>query len=443
MNYLISTIQYNGVVNKTLLRNMMLFADNHKVDKILLYVMPGKNVDEQMTPDFGDDRIELLFLGKEGQKLNNNLKLHDTRILASQINPLTGFQTKLSNKHSYILPSPKIRFLSLPNTSKHPRFLATTGALTHGNYKDGSSGASNTAQGRKAMLEHQYGFAFVEVKNNRVFDFHPVEALKNGNFNYLREAYKNGKVSDEQPACLSIGDWHTGDTCPKTREATIIMLEQLAPKFAVWHDIFDSKSINHHEQSDCLSRAQLCQTSKNDLKVEIENCRQELNYFAERFPDIVFLVAESNHDLFLRKYVGNPAWATDGQNLFFTSRVVGELEFKAEQPILQTALELLGDVAENIRFLSEDEEMRIGGTLISAHGHNGINGSRGSGQSFSNYNLKQITGHSHTPALFANGMVIGTSTYLKLSYTKGPSSWMNGHGLLYNSGKYTLLLIIH
>ena len=46
MNYIVSTIQHNALVNKNLLKNMLAFADNHNVESILLYVMPGKNKDE-------------------------------------------------------------------------------------------------------------------------------------------------------------------------------------------------------------------------------------------------------------------------------------------------------------------------------------------------------------------------------------------------------------
>ena len=438
MKYLISTVQYSSLVNHNLLKNMLLFADTHDVSKIYLYVMPGKHKDETILPGIGDDpRIEFLFLGKEGMKLNSNLKLHDTAILASQINPLTGFQMKLHRDFSYILPSPKIRYLSIPNTSVHPRFLATTGALTHGNYK------MHTAQGRKASLEHQYGFSYVKVKNNRVFYFHPVEAMKNGNFNYARELYKGGKVLDQQPEALVLGDWHCGDTCPKTRKRTLIMIEQLKPKRVVFHDLFNGHSINHHERKSNFARARAWRGQSHILEQEVEECLAELNYFAERYPDIEFLVAESNHDIFLYRYLDEESFMQDGQNMEFASVLFGAILDKSGQPSLQTAMELVGDVATNVTFLKEDDELRVNGVCLSQHGHRGVNGARGSGQSFSNYNLKLITGHEHSPKMYANGMVVGTSTHLKLNYTKGPSSWLNAHGLLYKSGKYTLLTIIH
>ena len=439
MNYIVSTIQYSATVNRPFLRNMIAFADKHNVPKIYLFVLAGKNKDESglATVLLDDPRIELLYLDKSGMKLNSNLKLHDTQILASQINPLTGFQSKLHRDYSYILPSPKVRYLSIPNTSTYPRFLATTGALTHGNYK------LHTAQGRKAELEHEYGFAYVEVVNSRIFNYHPVMALKNGNFNFNREYYHNGKLFDQQPEALILGDWHTGDTCKKTRAVSIKMIEDLKPKRVVFHDLFNGHSINHHERNNNLSKARLWKDKMDVLEEEVEMCLKELNFFAHKFPEIQFLVAESNHDLFMTQYISTENFLVDGQNSVFACRLFVELDKRKKQPGLQTAMELCGKVAKNVRFLNEDEEYRVKGVGLDYHGHRGVNGARGSGASFDRFNLKMITGHEHTPKIYANGMVIGTSTTLKLGYTRGASSWLNCHGLLYSSGKYTLLTILH
>jgi hypothetical protein len=425
-----------------MLKNMLLFADRHEVDKIYLYVMPGKYKDEETDPVFDDERIELLYLGKDGMKLNSNLKLHDTKILASQIIQTTGFQSKLHRDYSYILPGTKIAFLSLPNTSTHPRFLATTGALTHGNYKDGSKGPAN-AQGMKAAIMHQYGFIFVKVKNSRLFFAHQVSALKNGNFNYAQELYKDGSVYTEPVEAIILGDWHCGMTCSKTRKRTFIMLDSMMPKRVVFHDLMDARSVNHHEQDDSLSRAYLYQDNKQSLEQEVRECLAELNYFAERYPHIQFFVSESNHDLFIRRYIGEGMFLKDGQNFFFACELASQMKHKSHQPILQTAMELVGEIADNVTFWNEDDEYRVSGVLLSAHGHRGVNGSRGGGKSFSNNNLKQITGHEHSPSIHPNGMVVGTSTILRQPYMKGPSSHMNSHGILYKSGRYTLLTIIH
>jgi hypothetical protein len=156
---------------------------------------------------------------------------------------------------------------------------------------------------------------------------------------------------------------------------------------------------------------------------------------------VEFFVVESNHDQFLEKYIGIENFLEDGQNSVFACRLFVAVSEK-EQPILRTALELVGEIKSNVRFLAEDEEFRIKGVGLDYHGHRGLNGSRGTGASFDRFNLKLITGHEHSPKIYANGMVVGTSTRLKLSYTKGASSWLNAHGLLYSTGKYALLTIV-
>lgn len=436
--YLVSTVQLGAVVNKPLLRNILKFADVHNVEKIYLYVMPGKSKDEESLSKvlYDDPRIELLYLGKDGMCLNSNLKLYDTGILASQINPLTGFNRKLHRDYSYILPSPKIRYASIPNTSKYPRFLATTGALTHGNYK------MHIAQGRKAELEHEYGFAFMEVLNSRIFNYHPISALKNGNFNHNREWYRNGTVTEQQPEALVLGDWHTGDTCPKTRTASIAMIDALKPKRVVFHDFFNGHSINHHEKHNNLSKARLWREKMHVLEEEVQQCLAELRFFCEKFPDVRFLVAESNHDIFLAKYIGEENFLADGQNSVFACKMFVAVSGGHHQPILKTAMELVGKIPANVQFLKEDEEYRVKGVGLDYHGHRGSNGSKGTGAQFSNNNLRLISAHEHSPKVYANGMVVGTSTTLRLGYTKGASSWLNAHGLLYASGKYTLITLI-
>ena len=438
-NYIVTTVQYNALVNKPLLRNMLHFADRHDVEKIYVYVMPGRTKDETTLHPalYEDDRIELLYLDKNGKKLNSNLKLYDTGILASQINPLTGFNKKLHRDYSYILPSPKIRYLSIPNTSIYPRFLATTGALTHGNYK------LHTAQGRKADLEHEYGFAFVEVVSNRLFNYHPIMAMKNGNFNHNREYYHRSKVLDQQPEALVLGDWHTGDTCPRVRKDTIKMIEELRPKRIFFHDFFNGHSVNHHEARNNLSKAKLWQQKMHVLEQEVLECREELRAFASMFPDVEFYVVESNHDLFLKRYIGEENFLADGQNSVFACQLFVKLAEGTGEPVLKLAIDMVGGVPDNVVFLKEDQEFRVRGVGLDYHGHRGVNGSRGSGSSFDRFNLKLITGHQHSPCIYGNGMVVGTSTRLRLPYTKGASSWLNAHGLLYSSGKYTLITLIY
>lgn len=432
MKYLITSCQKGVGVNKNFLRNILLFAKTHSVDKILVIPMAGKYKDEEkIDPRLQMDEFELV----DNVKLNNNLRVYDTKILPQQIDPFRGMNSKLSRDYSYILPSPKIRYASIPNTSKYPRALISTGAITRPNYK------THTAHGRKAIEEHQYGFVFVEIQNKTYFNVQQIEATQNGDFHYLTEKYYDGVLSYTSPEALILGDWHTGDTCQKVRRKTIELIEKLKPQRVIFHDMFNGHSINHHERGDLLGELRMIQNKQVGLLQEAQLVFNELSFFAKKFPEIEIFVVRSNHDDFMEKYIRSKVFIEDPINFMFTCSIIPKIIDPKAIP-LKEMLSLIGELPTNIRFFQQDESYRVRGIELANHGHLGVNGSKGSPKSYSSNNLKMITGHTHSPALLPNGMVVGTSTKLKLSYTHGASSWLNAHGILYPNGKYSLLTLL-
>ena len=432
MKYIITTVQYNAGVNKNFLRNLLLFAKEHKVDKLLTFVQNGQYKDDDVL----DKAIfNAGFSTVESMKLNSNLRLKDMKILAQQIHPFTGMNQKLQRDYSYILPSAKIRYLSLANTSKLPRALMSTGALTKANYK------MHTAQGRKASQQHQFGFVYVRIENNSIFHAHQIEATRAGDFQYMDEKYHSGTQSELQPEALILGDWHYGDTCPKVRKRTIAMIKRLEPKRVVFHDLFNGHSINPHERGDLIQQLRSVKRRRHSLAQELKKVLKEIEFFAKEFPRIQFIVTESNHDLFLERYIRNQDFLKQPENIMFILLMLPRI-VEGKDPTLQVALSSVGEIPENFTFLKEDQEYRVRGVELGYHGHRGANGSRGTSAQFDRLNLRMITGHEHSPKLYQNGMVVGTSTKLKLDYTKGASSWLNAHGILYTNGKYALITLI-
>lgn len=431
MRYIITSVQYGAKVNKTLLTNMLAFAKEHKVENLLTFVLNGKYKED----DILDPLIGQHLASVDTLRLNSNLRLQDMKILAQQINPLTGLGFKLSRDYSYILPSTKIRYLSLASTSQSPRVLMTTGSLTHGNYKE------HTAQGRKAKEQHQFGFVYVEVKNNKIFESYQVEATKTGDFHYMDERYVSGKKVKAQPEALVLGDWHTCDTNPKARKRSIEMIHDLKPKRVVFHDLFNGHSINPHERGHLISSLKSFHMKRDSLDKELKQVYAEIVYMATQFPDVKFLVAESNHDIFLERYIDSKEFMNHSQNFMMALRMIPAM-IEAKKPTLQIALELIGKIPSNFYFGRVDEEYRVRGVELLYHGHNGINGSKGTSNSFDRLNLRMISGHEHSPKLYANGMVVGTNTHLKLDYTKGAGAWIHANGILYPDGKYGLIPFI-
>ena len=433
MKYLITSIQLNGLVNRNLLANMLNFAKEQGVDKVLTFIQRGRYIEEDLiSPLIFENGIETI---SGEMKLNANLKLYDTRILPQQINPFTGMNRKLSRDYSYILPSPKIRYESIATNSKYPRAFLSTGMLTHPNYKE------HTAHGRKAVEQHQYGFVYVEILDNQIFKAYQIESTNKGDFQHLTRKYHSGQVMDTQPEALILGDWHPKDTDPWVRKESIKMISQLKPKRVVFHDFFNGHSINHHEKGQLLTELRNIRDKRIGLEDEIRDVYNEIWYFCEKYPDTNFIVVRSNHDDFLEKYIQHKMFIDDPKNFLFTCKIISRIVNEKKVP-LQEALSLIGELPTNVRFTQQDESLRVYGIELANHGHLGANGSKGSPNQFNSLNLKMITGHTHSPKLMENGMVVGTSTHLKLGYTHGPSSWLNAHGILYSNGKYGLLTLI-
>jgi len=429
MKYIITNIQYNAGVNKNFMVNLLAFAKVHGVSELMTFVQNGSYHDEDEI-----DRavFDAGFATVDSLTLNSNLRLKDMKILAQQINPMTGMTFKLSRDYSYILPSAKIRYLSVANTSNKPRAFMTTGNLTKPNYK------LNTAQGRKALEQHQYGFVFVEVKNNRIFTSYQIEATKNGDFYYLNERYHSGVKTTVQPEAIILGDLHLGDTNPKAYKHSLETIRQLNPKRVVLHDLFNGHSINPHEQGHLLASLHNLKAHRDSLENELKSVFKEVTKLSEAFPKIQFLVAESNHDIFLQRYLDSKLFIEHPQNFMHAIKMI-PLMLEDKKPTLQIGLELFGKLPKNFLFGKEDVEYRVRGVELMYHGHRGINGSRGSSSSFDRYNLRMISGHEHSPKLYANGMTVGTLTHLRLPYTKGAGGWMHCNGILYSDGKYGLL----
>lgn len=432
--YIISSVQKGAIVNKEFYRNMKAFARDNDVDNIFVFLMNGKykdidDIDEVIQTD-PDIRIIT------NETLNDSLRCFDSKFLPQRVDPFLWLAEKISQNFSYIVPSAKVRYQAVGNYPNKPRCFMATGALTNPSYK------THTAMGVKAEAQHQLGFIYVNVRDNKRFDPIPVMGTKKGTFHFLDQKYSAGTQKIEQVESMILWDWHNWDTCPYIRKKTIKLLERYTPKTAVFHDLFNWHAINHHEEGDSIALQRRVSDKRDSLQNELKECYKEVKYFCERFPDIEFKVVYSNHDDFLRQYVAHDKHIKDFKNREFGEDLRRNLVIRWTVP-LQEALSMIGELPKNIQFLDIDESCKRRWVELWVHGHKGTNGSRGSPNQFKKLNLKTITGHTHSPQLYSNWMVVWTSTILNPDYTKwGVSSWLNAHGFLYKDWNYTLYTII-
>lgn len=447
MRYIITSIQEGAPLHRNFFSNILKFKEVHKVDKILVFVMNGRVKEEVVHPSIAE-RPDIEFISTN-TKLNNKVLVYDTKTLAQNIDPLSGQGNKLPSEYSYIMPGTKRRYIQMPSIGTRPRFFCSTGSMTLPNYNvEAKSSGMLVKRGRQALAQHEYGFVYFQDSGAGKFEVYPLDARKNGSFIYLNESYDNGVMKKGKfIEALVLGDWHTYDTNPEVRLKTIEMIQTLEPKRVVFHDLFNGHSVNHHEKGKLIQTLRYQSTTRQSLEQELRMVLTEIEFFANKFPRVQFVVAESNHDLFIKSYIDDRLFYGEDHNFIQVAKIATRILDHRKVVLEEALLTVTNKLPSNFVFLRENDPFRIGGNIegvaVGQHGHKGINGARGSANSFRKTNAKMISAHTHTPMIYENGMVVGTSTYLELPYTVGGlSSWLNAHGILYTNKTFSLLTII-
>lgn len=372
----------------------------------------------------------------EDTKLNSNVFLSTIKISAKHIDPITGLSRIGQRNGTFVYASPKQRLHAVAvGNNKLPHFLMTTGSITEPNYKTQHYMSDRTAY--IAQNDHVMGAIIIEIQDDDIFFFRQIQADDKGNFADLGILYTPSSTKQYQPAAFVLGDWHSGSTDPDARECWEEVMRTIKPKKVVLHDLFDGRSINHHEEKDIILRSQRSNREELCLDLELQSVAKDLEDLSKLTEELV--VVKSNHDLFLERYLREAKYAKDLVN-HRTGLVLALHLIDGEDP-LRVGVEQCMDkkAASKVRWLSMDEDFKIAGVQLGAHGHAGSNGAKGSLMAMENAYGNSITGHTHTPSILRGAWQVGTSSYLKLGYNKGSSSWLHSSCLLYPNGSRQLI----
>lgn len=371
--------------------------------------------------------------------LNSNIFISTIKLSAKHIDPITGLDRIGQRDGSFIYASPKQRLKATPvSNNKYPHFLMTTGAITKSDYDTDMYMSERT--GYIANHDHVMGGVIVEIVDDKVYHFRQVQADANGRFIDLGTEYSPKGKKSIRPAAFVLGDWHSGDTCPKARATWEEITRTLKPEYLVLHDAFDGKSINHHEMKNTILRSHRAQEGELDLLSELVGLRDDLEALAQLVDQVV--VVKSNHDEFLDRYLKDGMYTQDPYNHKTALRLALAM-LEGEDPLRWGVEEMVGmENKDKVRWLSRDEDFFIAKIQLGAHGDKGANGSRGSLQSMEKSYGNSVTGHSHSPEILRGAWQVGTSSLLKLSYNVGPSSWLNTSCLVYPNGARQLINMI-
>lgn len=391
------------------------------------------------TPLYANDELDPYILANfniihQDKHLNENIIISSLPINPEAEDPVIGLGRHSHLEGSLILASPKQRLESIASPSdKLPRVVMTTGACTKPNYRASKKGII-------ASKDHVVGGLIVEVEDTKIYHYRQIQASRDGSFVDLGIRYSaSGKTKKEKVEALIPGDWHVGSTDPVVSGVVDGLLSAFNPKYLILHDFFDGISINHHIEHKILQKANM--RHLNDLSLELGMARGELVRLASKANNV--LVVKSNHDEFIDKYIDEAKYLNDERNHIIglklaLSKAIGNDPFESSMRGTHANL-------KNVRFLQDDESFRITPKQIevAVHGHKGPNGSSGSIKSLERAYGAIVHGHTHSPSILRDSYCVGTSTHLRLSYNKGPSSWMQTLCVVYQDGTRQLLNVIN
>jgi hypothetical protein len=445
--WVITSIQNNASINKNFCQSLQQYCLQQEADLLIIPIIYRPDDHELVSFNIPEYLNHTL--------VRHKMKIHDEvfvmgsfNFIPTTVNPLQGLES-LSKGDTLIVPSPQLRMKSLAvSATRHPAILHTTGAISNPEY-------TNTKVGEKALFNHSYSAVVVEIDSDNDFHVRTLNSDESGEFYDLGYKYStSGVVTFESPEALVTGDEHGVMADPIVEQVTYTnhdsIVRMLKPKYVVRHDVLDCSSINHHTRKDNIKNIGRSIFGTNKIEDELAGTVDYL-LRTSQLPDTKFesIIVESNHNSHLTKWFSEIDIKTEPQNAKFYHKYM----WKILDSMVQTTAgfnhinpfeQFCKDVGvPNLRFLGRDESFTIADIELGTHSDKGTNGSRGSIAQFANLPYKYVIGHSHTPGIIFGAYQVGTSSYKKLDYTSGLSSWMHCHCLVYKNGKRQLINIIN
>lgn len=422
----------------------------HRRAETLVVPIRYKNPTSRWTASQANEErwaVEVLpFLWNVRKVINENLVLlGDVKTQPTASDPLTGFDA-ISGAASAILAHTKMALRSIATPSNRmAKIVTTTGACTVPNFTD-------SKLGKIGAFHHSLAALIVEVQGKRFFLRQLHFDSKTVSVTDLDTRYHVDRIEKApRPLALAQGDTHVDFTDPKVDRATHGkngIVPTLRPRFLIWNDTLDAYTVNPHHGGNPFNSIAKMRSGRSSIEDETRRACQHVR--KRTIEDIESVVVPANHCDMLRRWIISHDWKTNPVNAEFYLEAALEMvrgtkmtEAGTEYPSpFPMVFPRMVDNMKGIRLLKSDESFLLAGVELGLHGDRGPNGARGSIKNLRRIGIKSIIGHSHSPGIDEGAYQTGTSTYLRLEYNGGPSSWLNAHVLLNADGKRQLLIIV-
>lgn len=439
---LVTSAQNKTSVNSRMLRNMEVYAQHirdtfgKKVQIVVCptrYKNPTSLTENKDNEDWWDKSItDYLFY--------DNIYFGDTIISAlSRVQPtarvpLTGLEA-MSDGKNFVLGHPKYQMKVIPRFSDEDvHIMTTSGSLTFKNYSDSRSGENGE-------IHHVYGFTIIEKSeedSSKCLVPRFVNCTSDGDFIDLTHNLERG-VHTPNYSCeaLVMGDIHSRKIDKSLIGATYRIFGEIVPKKIFLHDVFDGSTVNPHEDKDLyIKRRKIL----DDQYKVIDEVTEALNFIEDlkfNMTKSKIYVVESNHDVFLDRWINNFNWKTDLHNsdaYLRYAQIQQTVDLKPHGNVFGYIVNSY--LSRDIKYIPYGHHKRVKGILCSMHGDFGVNGSKSSVSALGRLPSKSYTGHLHSHAVFNGAYVVGVSCEMEQYYNrKGLSTWSQGHGVVYENGK--------
>lgn len=408
-----------------------------KKNEALLLILPSDNQLTELAPDLVENE-HIVF---DMIRLNQNIELSNIKIQAKMIDPLTGL-SRFAQRRSFIFASPKQRLQPVAVSNKNmPHVMMTTGAITLPRYHGAKYIQHRTDY--IATADHTIGAIVVEVKDSKEYYFRQIQAEPNGSFIDLDKHYSTDGVK-KAPRALAVvyGDWHSGVTDALAKQGGAELCALVRPEHLVIHDGFDGRSINHHEIKKKATRARRAAEQRDSLATELLGLKMDLDGHLSPLADRIVFV-KSNHDEVIARWLEDASHVNDPKNAALGSKLFAAM-VEGHDP-LQYALEqlLALECKDKMVWLSRDEDFKLAGIELGAHGDLGPNGATGSLKATEAAYGSSVSGHAHWAAILRNAWQVGTKSKLKQGYNVGPSSWTHTDCIVHANGTRQLINYIN
>lgn len=441
MRYCISSVQAKAAIHTHFWEGLQTYAEANGAEIVLL-PMIGESARQDWTPENIHPAFRP-YLEYKRRRLNSNVAIEQFNLRPAQIDPLTGLDRFAQQGTSLVFASPKQRLRPIAHSNqKFPKFLATTGAVTRPNYATSNDvSAERRRLGDIARRDHTYGFIVVEVENDKLFHLRHVRANTRGEFTDLGVFYSGKKTKVVRADAMVLGDFHVGNSDTEVLEATYEMISALKPKRVVVHDFFDGHSVSHHNIKKPVQEflIQVFDKDHGYLEAELKLCYDTLKKLSALTGEVV--VVFSNHHAFLHRYLEEARFHKDPHNVRIAAKLFSYMAEKDYNDPVQAGILMFGKLPK-VRFLREDEDFKIKGFQLAAHGDKSDALGYGSMMTKESAWGKSISGHVHQAQILRNTYTVGTCLSKNMFYMRGyPSAWTNSHALLYETGTVQLINI--